>query len=183
MSMPEKWMDEWKKEYEEIEAVFRLASIPSVLKKEDFDKDIKPGQIRKLHVSLLNDSRRFQSVLVLRRWIDDMWLVTPISHMSIPCYNEIKINNKLVLEVWNTRSVEASILEASKVTEFVHDTIVLNDCDTLFTHLLSGKEYVPSGKYVVNREKRRMSAEEPECIREYFEHETFQFDKLTHLSM
>ncbi len=92
-------------------------STPGILQlpeRNPFDGNLKEGQIR-----LLSQPSELTYVVLLRRWGDDAFVVTPFSHFSTPATDdELKTTFDgglclRVLQIWNTRTALDTTLKKS----------------------------------------------------------------------
>ena len=76
-----------------------------------FDREIKAGQVR-----IPSGLSELRHLMVVREWVDGVWLVVPISRLSSPATSqEVKVDKGQVLQVWLTHTLKASTLEKSWV--------------------------------------------------------------------
>ena len=105
---------------------------------KEFDTELKCGQVR-----LLADMEEITYLLLLKKWDDNSYLATAFSHYNFPatneelalgCYAGAYLN---VLQIWNTRTLQNSILEKSWVCGEVTEK-VCSEAWQFWTSLING---------------------------------------------
>lgn len=109
---------------------------------KSYDADIAPGQIRILSYRFVKDHQKIPYVAVLDRWVGDYWLVAPFSPYSFPATPGEMVTGRSqmftrVLQVWNARTLQASLLRYSFLGDSLDET-VRQEALALFRHRLSG---------------------------------------------
>ena len=112
--------------------------VPAAVK--EFHADLRCGQVR-----LLADLEEITYILLLKKWDDNSFLVTAFSHYNFPatneelalgCYAGAYLN---VLQIWNTRTLQNSILKKSWVCGEVTEK-VCNEAWQFWTSLVNGEQ-------------------------------------------
>lgn len=113
-----------------------------------YDVGIASGQIRILSKRFTSDPDVVPFVAVLEEWEEGMWLVAPFSQYSTPATpGEMATGEDSfgleVLQVWNSRTVQTTLLERSFLFgEIPAETVA--EASALFRHELGGTD-LPSG--------------------------------------
>ena len=113
-----------------------------------YDDSIAISQIRILSKQYTSDPDVIPYVAVIDKWDDDMWLIIPFSPYKTPATEsematEMDINGLRVLQAWNGRTVQDSVLKKSFLAGVINSE-VRDDALALFRHEFGGVQ-LPDG--------------------------------------
>ncbi len=112
------------------------------------DDLIEPGQIRILSADFVSDGIATPYIAVLDRWMEDIWLVVPLSPYDTPATDGematgIPLAGQRILQCWNARTAHESLVGKSYVMGALEEKV---RCDALalFRYVSAGVE-LPAG--------------------------------------
>ena len=109
-----------------------------------YDEAIAVSQIRILSKQYTSEPDIIPYVAVIDKWDDEMWLIVPFSHYNTPATpgemaTGLTACGLHVLQAWNGRTVQDSILKNSYLVGTISDE-VRNDALALFRHQMFGSK-------------------------------------------
>lgn len=109
-----------------------------------YDEEIAVSQIRILSKRYTSEPDIIPYVAVIDKWDDEMWLIVPFSHYNTPATPGEMATGLIayglhVLQAWNGRTVQDSILKNSYLVGTISDE-VRNDALALFRHQMFGSK-------------------------------------------
>ena len=108
----------------------------------DYDGNISVGDVRILSKQFTSEPDIIPYVAVLEEWEKGVWLIVPFSHYATPATpgemsTGIDMHGLRVLQAWNGRTVQTSILKKSFLFDRLSDK-VREDALALFRHEMGG---------------------------------------------
>lgn len=143
-----------------------------------YDREIGVSQIRILSKRYTTDPDVIPYVAVIDKWDDDMWLIVPFSPYKTPATpgemaTGLDVHGLHVLQPWNGRTVQESILKRSYLFGTLPDEVRTNAL-LLFQNQLLGNP-LPAG-FTARRGPPIVEAADPRC--EYLEECMARFQPL-----